>query len=150
MGTSTAWGRIADDGTVYVRTPDEGERVVGSWQAGTPEEGLAHFVRRYDDLATEVGLLETRLGSGAASASSTVVAVTKLRGSLPTANAVGDLSALEERLCTLLTAAEAKRGEGGGCHEGGRREEGTRRRSREACAEHPVEARRRPAARDRR
>jgi Domain of Unknown Function (DUF349) len=111
MGTSTAWGRIADDGTVYVRTPDEGERVVGSWQAGTPEEGLAHFVRRYDDLATEVGLLETRLGSGAASASSTVVAVAKLRTSLPTANAVGDLSALDERLCTLLTAAEAKRGE---------------------------------------
>jgi hypothetical protein len=111
MGTSTAWGRIADDGTVYVRTPDEGERVVGSWKAGTPEEGLAHFVRRYDDLATEVGLLETRLGSGAASASSTVVAVTKLRTSLPTANAVGDLSALDERLCTLLTAAEAKRGD---------------------------------------
>ena len=62
MVTSTAWGRIAEDGTVYVRTADEGERVVGSWQAGTPEEGLAHFVRRYDDLATEVGLLETRLG----------------------------------------------------------------------------------------
>jgi hypothetical protein len=111
MGTSTAWGRIADDGTVYVRMPDEGERVVGSWQAGTPEEGLAHFVRRYDDLAIEVSLLETRLGSGAASASSTVVAVTKLRASLPTANAVGDLSALDERLCTLLAAAEAKRGE---------------------------------------
>src|SRR5580692_1394352 len=94
MSTSTAWGRIAEDGTVYVRTADEGERVVGSWQAGTPEEGLAHFVRRYDDLATEVGLLETRLASGAASASSTVVAVTKLRASLPTANAVGDLPTL--------------------------------------------------------
>ncbi|HZV26181.1 MAG TPA: DUF349 domain-containing protein [Acidothermaceae bacterium] len=109
MGTSTAWGRIAEDGTVYVRTADEGERVVGSWQAGTPEEGLAHFVRRYDDLATEVGLLETRLASGAASASSTVVAVTKLRASLPTANAVGDLPTLDVRLCTLLAAAEAKR-----------------------------------------
>jgi hypothetical protein len=109
MGTSTAWGRIAEDGTVYVRTADEGERVVGSWQAGTPEEGLAHFVRRYDDLATEVGLLETRLASGAASASSTVVAVTKLRASLPTANAVGDLTTLDERLSTLLAAAEAKR-----------------------------------------
>jgi hypothetical protein len=109
MGTSTTWGRIAEDGTVYVRTADEGERVVGSWQAGPPEEGLAHFVRRYDDLATEVGLLETRLASGAASASSTVVAVTKLRASLPTANAVGDLPALDKRLCTLLAAAEAKR-----------------------------------------
>jgi hypothetical protein len=111
MVTSTAWGRIAEDGTVYVRTADEGERVVGSWQAGTPEEGLAHFVLRYDDLATEVGLLETRLASGAASASSTVVAVTKLRASLPTANAVGDLTTLDARLCTLLATAEAKRAE---------------------------------------
>ncbi|MDQ1484785.1 MAG: hypothetical protein QOJ62_478 [Actinomycetota bacterium] len=110
MGTSTAWGRIAEDGTVYVRT-DEGERAVGSWQAGTPEDGLAHFVRRYEDLATEVTLLETRLASGAASASSTVVAATKLRASLPTANAVGDLAALDQRLGELLTAAEAKRGE---------------------------------------
>src|SRR5450432_1901391 len=110
MGTSTAWGRIADDGTVYVRTPDEGERPVGSWQAGTPEEGLAHFVRRYDDLATEVSLLETRLSSGAASASSTVVAATKLRSSLPAANVVGDLVSLHERLCTLLVAAQSKRG----------------------------------------
>src|SRR5450432_219450 len=109
MGASTTWGRIADDGTVYVTTAEAGERAVGSWQAGTPEEGLAHFVRRYDDLATEVTLLETRLGSGAASASSTVVAATRLRTSLPSAPAVGDLASLEERLCALLGAAEEKR-----------------------------------------
>jgi hypothetical protein len=110
MGASTTWGRIADDGTVYVTTAEAGERAVGSWQAGTPEEGLAHFVRRYDDLATEVTLLETRLGSGAASASSTVVAATRLRSSLPSASAVGDLAGLEQRLCELLKAAEEKRG----------------------------------------
>jgi len=39
---SDAWGRVADDGTVYVRTA-EGERVVGSWQAGSPDEALAFF-----------------------------------------------------------------------------------------------------------
>jgi hypothetical protein len=110
MGIESPWGRVADDGTVFVRTAD-GERQVGSWQAGTPEEGLAHFVRRYDDLATEVTLLETRLKSGAASASSTATAVAKLRETLPEANAVGDLAALETRLTTLTTAAEAKRAE---------------------------------------
>ncbi len=110
MVTSTAWGRIAEDGTVYVRTADEGERVVGSWQAA-PRRRAGHFIRRYDDLATEVDLLETRLGSGAASASSTVVAATKLRASLPTANAVGDLTTLDTRLCALLATAEAKRAE---------------------------------------
>lgn len=108
MATDTPWGRIAEDGTVYVRTA-EGERAVGSWQAGTPEEGLAHFIRRYDDLATEVGLLETRLASGAASASSTVVAANKLRETLPTANVVGDLASLDTRLGALIEAAETKR-----------------------------------------
>ncbi len=110
MGTSSPWGRIADDGTVYVRTAD-GERTVGSWQAGTPEEGLAHFVRRYDDLATEVTLLEGRLKSGAASASSTASAAAKLRESLPAANAVGDFDALDTRLAALIAATDAKRAE---------------------------------------
>ncbi len=108
MATDTPWGRIAEDGTVYVRTA-EGEREVGSWQAGPPDEGLAHFIRRYDDLATEVSLLETRLASGAASASSTVVAANKLRETLPTANVVGDLASLDTRLGALIQTAESKR-----------------------------------------
>ena len=65
----TAFGRVDSDGTVYVKTAG-GERAVGSWQAGTPEEGLAHFARRFDDLVTEVNLIEARLGSGAADAQS--------------------------------------------------------------------------------
>ena len=42
------WGRVSDDGTVYVKTA-EGERAVGSWHAGTPEQGLAHFVELFRD-----------------------------------------------------------------------------------------------------
>jgi hypothetical protein len=110
MGTDSPWGRVDDDGTVFVRTA-EGERQVGSWQAGTPDEGLAHFVRRYDDLVTEVTLLETRLRSGAASASSTAAAATKLRETLPEANAVGDLDGLDARIAGLLAKTEEKRGE---------------------------------------
>ena len=63
MSEPTAFGRVDDEGTVYVKTA-AGERVVGSWQAGTPEEGLAHFARRFADLVTEVDLIEARLGSG--------------------------------------------------------------------------------------
>ncbi len=110
MSTSTPWGRVDDDGTVYVRTPD-GERVVGSWQAGAPEAGLAHFVRRYDDLATEVTLLEQRLASGAADASATSARVKELRTTVPTANVVGDLAGLERRLAALEVTAGAKREE---------------------------------------
>ena len=47
------WGRVDADGTVYVRTAD-GERVIGSWQAGSPEEAIAFFARKYEALETEV------------------------------------------------------------------------------------------------
>ena len=40
------WGRVDADGTVYVRTAD-GERVIGSWQAGSPEEALAFYQRKF-------------------------------------------------------------------------------------------------------
>ena len=43
---SDPWGRVDEDGTVYVKTA-EGERVVGSWQAGSPTEALAFFQRKY-------------------------------------------------------------------------------------------------------
>ena len=57
------WGRVADDGTVFVRTAD-GERPVGQMPDATPEEALAFFTRRYDDLAFEVELLEQRVKAG--------------------------------------------------------------------------------------
>src|SRR3954447_8991815 len=50
------WGRVDEDGTVYVRTA-EGERAVGSWQAGDPAAGLGHYGRRDDGLGPEVSLL---------------------------------------------------------------------------------------------
>lgn len=48
------------DGTVYLVTADGG-RAIGSWQAGDPDAAFAHFGRRFDDLATEVALMESRL-----------------------------------------------------------------------------------------
>ena len=107
MAASNEWGRVDTDGTVYVRTAS-GERAVGSWQAGTPEEGLAHFTRRYDDLATEITLLDSRLQSGAGDPKSTLAHATTLRESLGTAAVVGDLDTLETRLVALLAAAQVK------------------------------------------
>ena len=78
MTASNEWGRVDTDGTVYVRT-EAGERAVGSWHAGSPEDGLAHFARRYEDLATEVGLLESRLASGAGDPKSTLAHATALQ-----------------------------------------------------------------------
>ena len=57
------WGRVAEDGTVYVRTAD-GERPVGSYEAGTSEEALEFFTKRYEELEGKVHLLEQRVASG--------------------------------------------------------------------------------------
>src|SRR5579875_920954 len=101
------WGRIDDDGTVYVRTA-EGERAVGSWQAGDRAAGLAFYRRRYDDLATEVTLLEKRLASGAGDPAGTRAQAEALRQTLATAAAIGDLAALDARLNKLTDDAEER------------------------------------------
>jgi hypothetical protein len=102
------WGRVGDDGTVYVRTADGGERAIGSWQAGSGAEGLAHFTRRYEALATEIMLLEQRLRSGAGDPGQVSTSAKRLVDTIPTANAVGDLDSLQRRAEALVSAtAEA-------------------------------------------
>ncbi|WP_433791697.1 DUF349 domain-containing protein [Actinoplanes sp. CA-252034] len=110
MNDWTAFGRVDADGTVYVKTA-EGDRVVGSWQAGTPEEGLAHFARRFADLVTEVELVEARLKSGAADATHSLSSVKRLRTQLDEAHVVGDIDGLTVRLERLAALAEEKVGE---------------------------------------
>src|SRR5687767_12996336 len=109
MSEPTAFGRVDADGTVYVKTA-AGERSVGSWQAGTPEEGLAHFARRFLDLVTEVDLIEARLASGAADAGQSLSTIRRLRGGLDEAHVVGNLDGLAARLDKLATIAEEKAG----------------------------------------
>ena len=104
---SSDWGRIDESGTVFVRTPN-GEREVGSWQAGDAAAGLAYYERRYEDLATEVSLLERRFASGAGDATATRAQAAALRDQIPTAAAVGDLASLSFRLDTLLAGVAQK------------------------------------------
>lgn len=106
--TTDPWGRVDDDGTVYVRT-SEGERVVGSWQAGAQEEALAFFRQKYEALVTQVELLEKRLRSTDLSASAAMASIDKLRTSISEAQAVGDLDALSERLDKLAGRAEERK-----------------------------------------
>jgi hypothetical protein len=107
MTDSEAWGRIAEDGTVFVRTAD-GERAIGSWQAGSVEEGLAYYRRRYDDLAAEVSVLEGRVGAPTADPRTVAAAARKLRESLPTASVIGDLAELERRLDGVRQRVEVR------------------------------------------
>ncbi len=110
MSDWTTFGRVDADGTVYVKTAT-GEKVVGSWQAGSPEEGLAHFARRFADLVTEVDLVDTRLQTGAADASHSLATIKRLRATLDEAHVVGDIDTLTARLDKLTARAEEKAGE---------------------------------------
>jgi hypothetical protein len=104
------WGRVDADGTVYVRTA-EGERVVGSWQAGSPDEALAFFHRKFESLETEVALLEQRIKTTDLSPGNARSTIDRLLESVATANAVGDLDSLRARLEALTGHVDSRREE---------------------------------------
>lgn len=108
--SSDPWGRVDETGTVYVRTAD-GEQVVGSWQAGSPEEALAYFERKYEGLVVEIGLLEKRVKTTDLSAKDAQVAIDHIREQVDAHHAVGDLEALKVRLDKLVETVEARREE---------------------------------------
>jgi hypothetical protein len=93
------WGRVDDDGTVYVRE-SEGERAVGQYPDATPDEALAYYERKYIELNGQVTLLEQRVARGA-SASDVTKTVNQLKALLVEPSAVGDLETLRTRVAAL-------------------------------------------------
>ncbi|MFF1450811.1 DUF349 domain-containing protein [Streptomyces sp. NPDC058274] len=108
--SSDPWGRVDETGTVYVRTAD-GEQVVGSWQAGSPDEALAYFERKYEGLVVEIGLLEKRVKTTDLSAKDAQAAIGHIREQVDAHHAVGDLDALRQRLDKLVETVDARREE---------------------------------------
>ncbi|MEU9370222.1 DUF349 domain-containing protein [Streptomyces avermitilis] len=108
--SSDPWGRVDETGTVYVRTAD-GEQVVGSWQAGSPDEALAYFERKYEGLVVEIGLLEKRVKTTDLSAKDAQTAIDHIREQVDAHHAVGDLDVLRKRLDKLVETVAARREE---------------------------------------
>jgi len=102
------WGRVDDDGNVYVTTSD-GERLIGQWPGGDPAEAMSLYVRRFEGLEVEVDLLEKRLKGGTVSPDDAAKAVTKVRAQLVDAQAMGDLASLVGRLDALQPAIDEQR-----------------------------------------
>jgi hypothetical protein len=121
---SASWGRVDESGTVWVRTA-AGERQVGQWPDGDPEEVLQHFARKYDALVLEVELLETRVTAGTVAPDDATHALKQIRAQVAEAQAVGDLDALEARVAALGGLIDVERG---------RRREERARRLEEAAA----------------
>ncbi|GAB2981476.1 DUF349 domain-containing protein [Nocardioides montaniterrae] len=112
--TTSDWGRVDSDGTVYVKTSD-GERAVGQVPDVSAEEALAFYTKRYDALALEVDLLHKRVSTGLLGPDEAASAIKTVRGQLAEANAVGDLAALGAKLDelgpVLASQREARRAE---------------------------------------
>jgi hypothetical protein len=102
------WGRVDADGTVHVRTA-EGEAVVGSWQAGSPEEALAFYTRRYDNAVMEAGLLRRRLESGGADPEAALATIGRIRAQIEQPAMIGDLAALAATLDTLVGLVDRRK-----------------------------------------
>ena len=109
VSDSVRFGRIGDDGSVYLINSDASETVVGQWAAGTPEEGLAFFARKYDDLAAELDLAIQRLTEGKASPESPASSITRVEEALAAPAMVGDLDALRAKLVSLNELIEERR-----------------------------------------
>jgi hypothetical protein len=104
------WGRVDADGTVYVRTAD-GERVIGQWPGGDPQEAMALYVRRFEGLEVEVDLLEKRLTGGTLGPDDAEKAVATVREQVTDAQALGDLDSLLKRLDALAPVIAQQREE---------------------------------------
>ena len=109
IGDPARFGRVGEDGTVYVITP-EGDKPVGSYPGKSNDEALAYFVRKFEAIASEVALLSARIKSGAMVPGDATTAVVKLREQVRELNGVGDLAALAVAVEQLSPLIEDHRG----------------------------------------
>jgi hypothetical protein len=103
-----SFGRVADDGTVFVRTAD-GEREVGAYPGATADEALHYFARKYDELYASADLLNQRVTGTDLTAKDAAEGLAKLREHCAEANVVGDLAALDALVGRIETAVAARR-----------------------------------------
>jgi hypothetical protein len=118
---ASTWGRVADDGTVFVRTA-EGERSVGSYPGAAHDEALTYFGRKYDELEGQVALLEQRLAAGGVAPKDAATSIGHLREAVTDAHAVGDLDGLLARLAVQDGLVAERRKEADAARQAARQE----------------------------
>ena len=97
---ASSFGRVAEDGTVFVRI-GEVEHTVGQYPEGSAEEAMAFYTKRYDAVAFEVHLTEQRIHAGTLSPNEALESIDKLTAQLDQPNFVGDVIGLRGRLSLL-------------------------------------------------
>lgn len=105
-----AFGRVEEDGTVYV-TEAAGERTVGQFPGVSTDEAIGLYVRRFLDLQAKVALFEARLGTADLTTKEIDSTLAKLGTEVAEPAAVGDLDGLRARVEALRTVAAGRRAE---------------------------------------
>jgi len=108
VAQATKFGRVDDDGTVYV-TEAGGERAVGQVPGSVGEDALTLYVRRFLDLDAKVTLFSQRLAATDLSVKEIDQTLAKLTDELAEPAAVGDLDALRARLDALRAVGDERR-----------------------------------------
>ena len=102
MTASTKFGRVDAENNVFVLELGS-ERKVGQYPNVTPEEALAFYERKFADLDAQVRILEQRV-KNKVDAANLGKQASKLAEDLVSANAVGDLNNLRNRVAALAPA----------------------------------------------
>lgn len=106
---SARFGRVAEDGTVYVVSGAE-EHAVGSYPGASAEEALQYFARKYDELFGMAVLLEQRLaGASELSAKDATEQLAHLTDQAAEPAFVGDLAALQAKFEGIRAAIETRK-----------------------------------------
>ncbi|QIK84934.1 DUF349 domain-containing protein [Sanguibacter sp. HDW7] len=107
---AAAFGRVDEDGTVYVREGDT-ERAVGQFPGVSAEEAMALYIRRFLEIQSKVVLFEARLGSADLAVKEIDQTLARLAEDLAEPSAVGDIAGLRTRLDGLRERAAQRRSE---------------------------------------
>jgi len=106
---AAAFGRVTEQGEVYVRLPAGGEHLVGVWAAGEPAEGLAFFGVKYADILTDIELTLSRVRDGRGRPEDALRTAARHSEQPVQPTCVGDLSLLTDALAELTATAEEAR-----------------------------------------
>ncbi|MBQ1283361.1 MAG: DUF349 domain-containing protein [Bifidobacteriaceae bacterium] len=105
------FGRVSDDGTVYVKDGND-ERAVGQYpDAENKEEALGFYAKRYLDLKSRVDLFISRLSTKNVKVREIDETVKTIEKETDNPEVVGDIPALRESFAKLKEKAAAKKEE---------------------------------------
>lgn len=100
------FGRVDESNTVFVN--DNGtERQVGQYPNVSPEEALAYFSKKFEDLEAQVRILEQRVAAGITDSKSLKAGHDAVVKELKEPNVVGNIQFLRDRVAKLATGIEA-------------------------------------------